>query len=100
MLRTTDTHEEFESLARAYLEQHPEIPHAWRKVHDASGGRMDLVCWPDTSKEVFASLTNYQITVGENGVDTDYEDFGRGLSERKLAQEAFDHFVKLLCTHG
>jgi tetratricopeptide (TPR) repeat protein len=98
MLQTTDTHKPFEALAREYLERHSEIPRRWLQKRDIAGGRKDLVCWPGTGHEVFASLRRHQITVGAAGRHTDFEDFGRGLSDDELAREAFADFKKQLET--
>ena len=98
MRRTTETHEAFEALARGHLEEHPDLPHSWRVKRDAAGGRTDLVCWAGTEREVFASLRPHQITVGGLGNATDFEDFGRGLSNEELAQEAFARLSELLQT--
>jgi hypothetical protein len=102
MLRTIDTHPDFETIAKAFLAEHANIRHEWRPVHSAwSGGRTDLVCEPGSANEVWASLMSGQIAVGANGVDhTDFEDFGRGLTDRALAAEAFAHFVTLLKRKG
>ena len=100
MLQTLDTHREFEELASEFLAAHPEISHDWRQIRGAWGGRTDLVCEPGSPREVFASLTDYQITVGADSGSTDFEDFGRGLSQREIAQEALSHFVSLLRERG
>jgi hypothetical protein len=81
MLRTLDTHRQFEALARSFLAEHPTIRHEWRHVRNAWGGRTDLICEPGTANEVFASLTSWQITIGTQGSDIDFEDFGRNLSD-------------------
>jgi hypothetical protein len=100
MLRTLDTHRQFEALARSFLAEHPTIRHEWRHVRNAWGGRTDLICEPGTANEVFASLTSGQITVGARGSDTDFEDFGRNLSDDQIAREAFGQFLKLLSESG
>jgi len=100
MLRTLDTNREFEAIARAFLSKHPEIRHEWRQIRDAWGGRTDLVCYPGEPREVFASLTETQITVGSGGDETDFEDFGRGLSPAQLAAEAFARLEHLLAKIG
>ena len=96
MLRTLDTNQEFEALARDFLSQHPEMRHEWRQVRDAWGGRTDLICYRGEPHEVFASLTETQITVGSATEETDFEDFGRGLTAAELAAEAFARFKNLL----
>jgi len=87
-------------MARRFLEEHPEIPHSWRQIRNASGGRTDLVCWPETAQEIYASLSNYQITIGAGDSDRDFEDFGRGLSDKEVAQEAFSYFETLIREKG
>ena len=91
----------FESLANAFLLQHPEIAHEWRKVKGrwwADG--IDLVCAPGTPNEVFASLKGGQIVVGDRVDRDDFEDFGRSVSAEEVAQEAFNDFIELLRRHG
>lgn len=88
MLQATSTHVQFESLARDFLAQHPDVPHSWRQIHDPAGGRTDLICWPETHAEVFASLTDYQITVSTRESEDDFETFGRDMSDEDLAREA------------
>src|SRR5437899_171701 len=52
----------FQSLARRFLSEHPEIPHQWREVKSRlAGNRLDLVCGAGTDNEVFASLLDGQI---------------------------------------
>jgi len=100
MITTVSTHRSFAKMAREYFAQHTGVPHTWREVHDASGGRTDLVCWPDTSDEVFASLTDYQITVGSRDSAEDFEKFGRSLSDEELAREAWARFISLVAERG
>jgi hypothetical protein len=101
MLQTIDTNREFEALARSYLSQHPGIRHEWRESRSAAwGGRTDLICYTAKGAEVFASLTSAQITVGSGAESTDFEDFGRGMSEAAIASEAFGHFKQLLNREG
>ena len=97
MLQTLDTNREFESMARSFFASHPSIRHEWRPIQSAlSGGRTDLICYTESGVEVFASLTAGQITVGRGGESTDFENFGRGMSESAVAREAFERFVQLL----
>ena len=101
MLQTLDTNPEFESLARSFFAQHAGIRHEWCQVRSAwSGGRTDLLCEPGGNLEVFASLTGGHITVGTSEQRTDFEDFGRGLSNQQLAEEAFAKFVGFLKGKG
>lgn len=95
--KEVNTHPEFETLARKFFEEHPQIPHSWRHIRGRCGdSRTDVVCWPDTSYEVFATLRDYQIAVGTAGSHTDFEDFGRDLTDEQLAREAFSHFLDLI----
>jgi hypothetical protein len=92
----------FESLAREWLARNPAIKHEWRPVKSRWwGNRLDLVCNPETENEVFATMhDNGQIAVGDPSGHEDFENFGRGLSERAIAEEAFAYFRKLLADHG
>jgi len=92
----------FESRARAFLASHPQIRHEWRDVTSRWwGSRRDLICAPGDSNEIFASLTRDQLTVGATrGDHEDFEDFGRGLSDDALADQAFGHFVDLIVRAG
>jgi len=92
---------EFESLARDMLSRNPDIGHEWRpQTSRLSGDRLDLVCSPGTDDEVWASLRQGQIAVGDNRSHTDFEEFGRGLSALDIAKEALEHFRGLLQQHG
>lgn len=92
----------FESLARAFLIQHPEIPHVWRTVPSALWGeRVDLICAPGAENEVFASLLGHQIAVGRlDGEHYDFEDFGRDVTDAEVAEEALQRFVAILVETG
>jgi hypothetical protein len=92
----------FEALVRELLARHPAIRHEWRPVKSRWwGDRLDLVCNPETPSEVFASMQhNGQIAVGDQSGHEDFENFGRGLSEREIAQEAFAYFRRLLSENG
>ena len=96
MIKTSSTHQYFVKIARDYFSLHPEISHDWREIRDIAGGRTDLVCWPDTPHEVFASLTEHQITIGNNNTDQDFESFGRNVSDIDLANEAWKYFEELI----
>jgi hypothetical protein len=93
----------FESLAVAFLAQHPTIPHEWRDVTSRwwGGVRRDLICAPGQKNEVFASLKGTQIALGiTSGDHEDFEDFGRSVSDEEVAREAFDRFVEVLSEAG
>ena len=90
----------FESLARAFLAEHPEVVHEWRSVKHWWGSRRDLVCAPDSPAEVYASLLSGQIAVGDRTHHTDFGDFGRGLSHEAVAREAVEYLIELLEQHG
>jgi hypothetical protein len=98
----TELDRAFESLARTFFSDHLNVPHEWRQVKDRfEGDRTDLICGTGTSNEIYASLLGYQIAVGGSTGDyQDFEDFGRGLTDSEVAQEAFECFVGLLRHHG
>lgn len=90
-----------ESRARDMLARHPEIPCEWRRVNSRlARDRLDLVCNAGAPNEVFATISEVQITVGDRDGHRDFEDFGRGLSESSLAQEAYEYLLALLRKHG
>jgi hypothetical protein len=79
----------------------PAIAHEWRKVPSAvAGDRTDLICGGKTPREVWVSLRDNSIAVGAGGRHTDFESFGRKISEGQIANEAFAEFVKLLRDNG
>jgi hypothetical protein len=93
----------FERLARDFLSVHSLIRHEWRDVKEWWGSRRDLVFPPPAPEvpEVFVSLMDYgQIAVGTGQSHDDFEDFGRGLTDEQVAQEAFDRLVELLRGNG
>ncbi len=92
----------FERQARAFLATCPHIQHEWRDVTSRlTGDRRELICAVGTANEMFASLSDRQLTVGlTHGNHDDFEDFGRGLSDEAVADEAFRHFVALLTSSG
>ena len=97
----TSPDDAFESLAKAFLLNHPEISHEWRRVKSRlSGDRVDLVCAPGAANEVYATLLGGQIAVGDRADHTDFADFGHGLSDEEVAQEAFNDLIELLRRHG
>lgn len=99
-MKRIETHEEFETIAREFLTQHPEIKHEWKKISEFLDSRTDLVCESRPNEGVFATLRSWQIVIGTENEDTDFEDFGRGLSDREVALEAFALFVDLLRRKG
>jgi len=91
----------FQALAKTFFLDHPEIGHEWRTVKSGlSGDRVDLVCAPGSSNEVYASLLGGQIAVGDRTDHTDFADYGHGLSDEEIARDAFSDLVKLLRRHG
>ena len=97
----TSPDDAFESLAKAFFLNHPEISHEWRRVKSRlSGDRVDLVCAPGAANEVYATLLGGQIAVGDRADHTDFADFGHGLSDEEVAQEAFNDLIELLRRHG
>ena len=93
---------EFEELARAFLARHPMLRHEWQsRKSSGSGNRLDLV-FPGTgiAAKVWATAYDYQIAVGSGEEHTDFEDWGRGLTDREVAQEAFDAVASLLGEKG
>jgi hypothetical protein len=96
-----ETHEAFESLARAFLAGKPTIRHEWRQVLSIVwGDRTDLICEPGAKHEVWVTLRNTAIAIGTSDDHVDFEDFGRGLSDEELAREAFAYFTGLLIKRG
>jgi hypothetical protein len=98
----TDLDRAFERLAKTFLSNHPEVAHESRQVKSrAEGDRIDLVCGVGAPNEVFASLLGYQIALGlTQGEHQDFEDFGRGLTDEQVADEAFERFINLLDSYG
>jgi hypothetical protein len=91
----------FQSLAKTFFLEHPNIAHEWRTVKGRlSGDRVDLVCAPGAANEVYASLMSGQIAVGDRADNTDFADLGRGLASEETAREAFNNLVELLRRHG
>ncbi len=96
-----ETHREFEALARDYLQRNPGIGHEWRRVDDSLyGGRTDLIVALDSEAEVFATLRDDAIAIGDKDGHVDFEDFGRGLTRQKLATMALAELIKLLARKG
>jgi hypothetical protein len=96
------TKSEFERFAREFLSAHASVVHEWRDVRDKWGVRRDLVFPPPAAgvPEVFASLLDVQIAVGDESHHEDFEDFGRGLTDEEVARRAFEKLVDLLRGHG
>jgi hypothetical protein len=101
MAQTDKAEAIFESLARDMLARNPAIKHEWRPIDSrSSGDRLDLVCNPKTANEVWATIRDGQIALGNRVSHEDFEQFGRRLSESALAEEAFNYLVTLLRAHG
>ena len=101
MAQTDKAEAIFESSARDMLARNPAIKHEWRPMASRwSGDRLDLVCNPKTANEVWATIRDGQIAVGDRERHEDFEQFGRRLSESALAAEAFKYLVTLLRAHG
>ena len=100
MAHTEKAESIFESLARDMLARNPAIKHEWRPIDSrSSGDRLDLVCNPKTANEVWATIRDGQIAVGDRESHHDFE-LGRRLSESAVAEEAFGYLVTLLRAHG
>ena len=83
------------------LARYPSIRHEWRPVRSRwAGDRLDLVCNPGSSDEVWASIRDGTIAVGAGEDHEDFEGFGRDLSEAAVAHQAFTHLLTLLREHG
>jgi len=97
----SDLDRAFESLAKAFLSDHPEVQHGWRPIKEWYGDRLDVICGAGQPNEVFASLVGGQIALGlTSGEHEDFEDSGRGVSDEHVAQQALSRFVELLEEHG
>lgn len=60
------------------------------------GDRVDLVCAPGTSHEVWATLRPGTIAVGSGSKHVDFERFGRNISDEEIASQALGYFRELL----
>ena len=79
----------FRTLFDALASSNPQLTHEWRnKSTPVSGRRLDLVCVVGTPAEVFASVFESTVAVGDLSGHTDVEDFGRGFSDAQIAEEA------------
>lgn len=93
----------FEILVREFLAAQPGLRHEWKVERGwLAGERLEIMILPTSpaSPEVWASENDVQIAVGVGNEHTDFEDFGRPMSDEEVAQEAFSHFVELLREHG
>ena len=99
---SSELDDSFVSLASGFLSQHPELLYEWREVKDLVWGpRIDLICRPGSSDEVYASLLGGQIAVGASGGDhLDFTDYGRGLTSIEVARQALARLVELLAESG
>ena len=96
-----ETHREFEMLIRDFLQRHPGIEHEWHRIDDqSSGGRTELICAPDSDKEIIATLRRDMIVIGHRDGRIDFNDSGRGRSPLRLATQALAHLVRLLQEQG
>ena len=91
----------FEELARWYLTEHREVRADWRPIASRLwGDRLDLMCVRPDGHEVWATIRPGQIAVGIGPEHADFEDFGRGMSEEQLGEEAFAEFRDLIEGRG
>jgi hypothetical protein len=90
------TQREFEHLAQGFLERHPELKFQWSTIENIAGGRTDLLIRPGEASEVFASLTDAQITIGTRTQARDFEAFGRNITPEELAAEALEYLETLV----
>jgi hypothetical protein len=86
----------FERLVRAELANRPGVPHEWRRVHDGAGERRDVVCYPGSATEVWASIRSDSVAVGSGAGHRDYEDLGHRASTDQIAIDAVRRFGELL----
>lgn len=92
----------FERLAREFLAQHASLRHEWRVVPSwFAGERLDLVMTPPAPSvpKIWATLRDEQITVGVDHEDSDFESWGRPMTDEQVAAEAFEYFVTQLREH-
>jgi hypothetical protein len=91
----------FEYLARPFVMQRQQLHSEWKKISNRWwGGYTVLLCGTKKQSLVSASLFGPQIAVHSPSDDVDFEDFGRGLSDLAVAQEAFAFFREQLKLHG
>ena len=92
---------EFRRLFGAVAVRNPALVHEWRdKSSSTWGRRLDLVCAAGTPSEVYATVFESSVAVGDATGHTDVEDFGRGLSDGEIAQEATSLLEAKLEEHG
>jgi len=92
---------EFRRLFGAVAARHTALVHEWQDKSCLTWGpRLDLVCAAGTSSEVYATIYEYSVAVGDAAGHTDVEDFGRGLSDGQIAQEAISLLEAKLDQHG
>jgi hypothetical protein len=100
-MSTSPLEQEFRRLFGALAERISALRFEWRdKSSLMSGPRLDLVCAVGTPAEVFASIFESSVAVGDLSGHTDVEDFGRDLSDSELADEAFRLLEQKLEQHG
>ena len=96
-----ETHREFELIVRDYLQRHPGIEHEWHRIDEGdAGSRTELICGPDSDKEIVATLRRDAIVIGDKGGSVDVADLGSGLTPLQLATKALAHLIKLLDKKG
>ena len=90
----------FERLARNLLASQPRIPHEWRPLQDGAGARTDLVCYPGSPDEVWATVRADSVAIGTGEGHEDFEDFGRRRTAAQIASDAVHRLVALLDRRG
>lgn len=100
-MATSPLEQEFRRLFGALAERTPALRFEWRdKSSLVSGPRLDLVCAGGTPAEVFASVFESSVAIGDLFGHTDVEAFGRDLSDGELADQAFRLLEQKLEQHG
>ena len=86
----------FERQVKSWLASHPEVPHEWRCSRDLAGERIDLVCFPQSGKEVWATLRTDAVAIGAGSVHEDFETAIQGGSTTNVVADACRYFVGLI----
>jgi hypothetical protein len=96
-MQSTKIQSEFELLANPFLKTQSGLSYEWRIVASKLwGDRTDLICVLNSNIEVWASFRESSVAIGTGENHTDFEDFGRGLTDQALASEAFKYFEKIV----